>query len=282
MSWWCCCGVRQVLGMRLCVIGASALIVAGGQAVGSPVIGTYAQMPVMVADGTTVYTAWVYADNRGEGSPTWGTQHSFFLPPWATLIGGGLGVAYGKPDPARDFFEGKPMVFETFFGPNTATGRLVDPSFMPIDKIGDLEFYKFTLSPNAPVGPGNFDLGPDTVMTNMFGGPEPVTKVNHGFIITKIPGDMNYDGFVGIEDLNLVLGQWNDQSALPSTVTGDSSGDRFVGIEDLNWVLGNWNAGTPPGSAQVVPEPSGLWSLMLAGCLLRRRGRVDTVDTCGR
>ncbi|MEZ6191387.1 MAG: hypothetical protein R3C45_08875, partial [Phycisphaerales bacterium] len=75
---------------------------------------------------------------------------------------------------------------------------------------------------------------------------------------TPIDGDLDGDGFVGINDLNLVLGNWN-QTTPPGATQGDPSGDGFVGIEDLNTVLGNWNAGTPPGDAQrSVPEPGGL------------------------
>jgi GH25 family lysozyme M1 (1,4-beta-N-acetylmuramidase) len=76
-------------------------------------------------------------------------------------------------------------------------------------------------------------------------------------------GDLDGDGFVGITDLNIVLGNWN-LSVPGGDPLADPSGDGFVGIEDLNIVLGNWNAGTPPvetaGSAsqdEVVAEASG-------------------------
>ncbi len=62
---------------------------------------------------------------------------------------------------------------------------------------------------------------------------------------TAITGDLDGDGFVGINDLNIVLGSWN-QSVPPGDPLADPSGDGFVGIDDLNIVLGNWNAGTPP------------------------------------
>ncbi len=61
-----------------------------------------------------------------------------------------------------------------------------------------------------------------------------------------LDGDLNKDGFVGIEDLNLSLGNWNQNVAPGDFFAGDPTGDGFVGIEDLNMVLGNWNAGTPP------------------------------------
>ncbi len=87
-------------------------------------------------------------------------------------------------------------------------------------------------------------------------------------LIVGIPGDLDGDGFVGIADLNIVLGAWN-QSVTPDG-PADPSGDGFVGIEDLNAVLGNWNAGTPPDIA--VPEPGTLASLVGVLALMGYRG----------
>ncbi|MEZ6192109.1 MAG: hypothetical protein R3C45_12595 [Phycisphaerales bacterium] len=90
-----------------------------------------------------------------------------------------------------------------------------------------------------------------------------------------LEGDLNTDGFVGIGDLNIVLGNWNI-NVPPGDARADPSGDGFVGIEDLNRVLGNWNAGTPPAERVVVPEASCV-SLFGMGCLaLARRGRRFT------
>jgi len=63
-----------------------------------------------------------------------------------------------------------------------------------------------------------------------------------------LDGDLNGDGFVGIADLNIVLGNWNQNVTPGDLLLGDPSGDGFVGIADLNVVLGNWNTGTPPGA----------------------------------
>ncbi|GAB4189908.1 MAG: polysaccharide lyase 6 family protein [Phycisphaeraceae bacterium] len=80
----------------------------------------------------------------------------------------------------------------------------------------------------------------------------------------QLDGDLDGDGFVGINDLNIVLGNWNSNVTAGSLADGDPSGDGFVGIEDLNLILGNWNAGVPPTEGQSIPEPA---SLMLLGGL---------------
>jgi hypothetical protein len=89
-----------------------------------------------------------------------------------------------------------------------------------------------------------------------------------------IQGDLDGDGFVGITDLNIVLGAWNQTVTSGDLLSGDPSGDGFVGIEDLNAVLGNWNNGTPPGETANIPEPSSVF-IALSGLisLAGRRGR---------
>jgi len=89
---------------------------------------------------------------------------------------------------------------------------------------------------------------------------------------TALVGDLNGDGFVGIDDLNIVLGNWN-LNVPPANPLADPSGDGFVGIDDLNQVLGNWNAGTPPTGGAAVPEPTTLALLGLGGVAMLRRRR---------
>lgn len=83
-------------------------------------------------------------------------------------------------------------------------------------------------------------------------------------------GDLDGDGFVGINDLNIVLGNWN-QNVPPADPLADPSGDGFVGIDDLNEVLGNWNAGTPPGSDTSIPEPATILIVLVGGMTMPRR-----------
>jgi len=85
----------------------------------------------------------------------------------------------------------------------------------------------------------------------------------------SLTGDLDGDGFVGIADLNIVLGNWNQNVTAGDPLQGDPSGDGFVGIEDLNEVLGNWNAGTPPVS--LVPEPAAALLLGAGGLAFVRR-----------
>jgi hypothetical protein len=101
----------------------------------------------------------------------------------------------------------------------------------------------------------------------------PDTDIIAGDRGCSLNGDLDCDGFVGITDLNIVLGNWNQNVPSGNKGLGDPSADGFVGIEDLNVVLGNWNAGTPPVSA-AVPEPGALGLLAAgAGALALGRGR---------
>ncbi len=74
--------------------------------------------------------------------------------------------------------------------------------------------------------------------------------------LTPLLGDLTRDGFVGIDDLNNLLGNWNLVVADPFGEI-DPSGDGFVGIDDLTFLLGNWNAGTPRRPILATPVTFG-------------------------
>jgi len=97
-----------------------------------------------------------------------------------------------------------------------------------------------------------------------------------GLVGATLMGDPTGDGFIGIDDLNLVLAHWNQTVTPNDWLMGDFDGDGFVGIFDLNVVLGNWNAGTPPTppvNGSIVPEPTTLSILTLASFVTIRRQR---------
>jgi len=100
--------------------------------------------------------------------------------------------------------------------------------------------------------------------------------------VPPLTGDINADGFVGIDDLNLILSSWNQSVPIGSITHGDiaGNGDGFIGIDDLNVLLSNWNAGTPPPQVlALVPEP-GMFGLLLMGCAvgLPNRKRYGALD----
>jgi hypothetical protein len=82
-----------------------------------------------------------------------------------------------------------------------------------------------------------------------------------------LAGDLNGDGFVGIDDINIVLSNWNLPVTPDDLLSGDPSGDGFVGIEDLNTVLSNWNSGAPPATGAAIPEPASSAILCLISCV---------------
>lgn len=93
-----------------------------------------------------------------------------------------------------------------------------------------------------------------------------------------LPGDMNQDGFIGAEDLSLLIANWN-QDVGPGGPS-DPFGDGFVGALDLAWLIGWWNLGVPatvapPAAPDPVPEPHGMaLASIMVWCLAGRGGRA--------
>ena len=80
----------------------------------------------------------------------------------------------------------------------------------------------------------------------------------------SLPGDLDGDGFVGGNDLDIVRSFWGQFVTEGNKLHGDPSGDGFVGGADLDEVRAHWGEGTPPAPVD-VPEPS---ILVLLGGLL--------------
>ncbi len=89
-------------------------------------------------------------------------------------------------------------------------------------------------------------------------------------------GDLDGDGFVGLDDLDLILNNWNQNVTAGDLTAGDTNGDGFVGLDDLDTVLNNWNTGTPPAAlSTLLPEPTTALFIAASSLLLitRRAGR---------
>ncbi len=91
----------------------------------------------------------------------------------------------------------------------------------------------------------------------------------------SISGDFDGDGFVGLEDLDIVLNHWNQNVTPGDLLSGDGDDDGFVGLDDLDIILNNWNTGTPPAESANIPEPTTLCLLVL-GCVALSKRRQAT------
>ncbi len=93
---------------------------------------------------------------------------------------------------------------------------------------------------------------------------------NPAMILENLPGDANGDGRVDINDLTIVLANYNT-SGSPLDVTyseGDFNGDGRVDINDLTIVLAHYNQsiGSSAADMAAVPEPGSL-ALVAAGLI---------------
>jgi len=66
------------------------------------------------------------------------------------------------------------------------------------------------------------------------------TVLDYVDTIVDLLGDINGDGFVGIEDFLLLLAAWGPCPAPPDDCPADLDGDGNVGITDFLILLGNW------------------------------------------
>ena len=70
-----------------------------------------------------------------------------------------------------------------------------------------------------------------------------------------LPGDLDGDGFVGGDDLDILRAFWGQEVTPGNRASGDPSGDGFVGGDDLDMVRADWGQGVPPTPLGPIPEP---------------------------
>lgn len=127
---------------------------------------------------------------------------------------------------------------------------------------------------------------------NIVGGAIPETSNSFGaallWVPHRVPGDANFDGTVGFDDLEIVARNYGKSNPEFGWVDGDFLDEGRVGFDDLLMVARNYGAGTPTTSqlAQLdpafradvarafaeVPEPSSS-ALILASVIALSMGR---------
>lgn len=136
-----------------------------------------------------------------------------------------------------------------------------------------------------PLGPGfvsKFDLTTGALIDAAFiAGDGGLLNPSSILLVNDLLGDLNLDGFVGQDDLNIILDVWGE--SVVSGSAADVSRDGFVGQDDLNYVLADWGKGELPtvtsARLAVVPESQNLlWGtsafVFLVAAFLRRRARL--------
>ena len=140
--------------------------------------------------------------------------------------------------------------------------RAWDNSGHLIGDIGELLFYDQSLTDQQLNDIGAYLADEFNLATDYVTGESP-----------SLEGDLNSDGFVGGDDLDIVRSFWGQNVTSGELLEGDPSGDGFVGGDDLDIVRANWGQGSPPAPS-AVPEPAtlvGLLTLVAAGLVCRRQ-----------
>ncbi len=98
---------------------------------------------------------------------------------------------------------------------------------------------------------------------------------------SQCPWDTNGDSFVGVDDLNAVLGDWEETGP---NLYGDIDGDGVVGVDDLNFVLSHWEESGCAGCSESLMMMGGasfsVASFGGAGALMETLGYGSVESFC--
>ncbi|MFI4862082.1 MAG: endonuclease/exonuclease/phosphatase family protein [Phycisphaerales bacterium JB063] len=238
---------------------------------GSPIAQTYADHALSTPNLALSYTStggvWSF---WAEGN--WGDGAAFLD------SGNGSPATGATYDLAISADAGYAAVIESFdlldWASNDTTGHSVDWALLDASgavvtsgtaQVGDDEALHVETGLAGPVAGGitlrlthtageNNDLGLDNVR----------------FDQARI-GDLSGDGFVGVEDLDILLANWGDSVDHYDWASGDLTGDGMVGQADLDAVLNHWSHGEAPDVQLPEPGTLGLLGVGLAIGLCRQR-----------
>jgi len=118
----------------------------------------------------------------------------------------------------------------------------------------------------------------EDVLINRFNCGEATAWVDDLVIARResIPGDLNDDGFVGGDDLDIIRNHWGQTVTMGKLEVGDPSGDGVVGGDDLDIIRANWGQGSPP-MISTIPEPAS-WILLIGAAFTLAAGtRLHTL-----
>ncbi len=117
------------------------------------------------------------------------------------------------------------------------------------DSFGTFRVARFTATDDA-VGTWNMLVSSTSGVRTYEG------SINNGIFDLRqtsggqpVVGDLDEDLFVGLTDLDIILGDWNGQITPNPAVFGDIDFDHFVGLQDLDVVLANWGTTVLPGDS---------------------------------
>ncbi len=201
---------------------------------------------------------------------TWGTAQIL-----ATLTSGSI-----YQDPNGSFFAPNPLLFDTF--PELEYDSYLDGNGQQpmiagqaVNLGGDVQEFSenhidITWLSAGQNNIGTFTIGRFTLSDDAYGTWTMMVTSTSGYRTYQgsivagefdlretgggepIVGDLDSDGFVGLADLDIVLGDWNKTIFTGDPVDiGDITSDGFVGLDDLDIILANWNQYVFPGDSSV-------------------------------